>query len=44
VDLKEQKLVNFDNLSENEDAFAGLDVVYCCLGTTRGKSGAVNKH
>ena len=38
--LKTQKVVDFDKLSEFDDAFKGLDVVYCCLGTTRGKSGA----
>ncbi|XP_074660117.1 protein HTATIP2-like [Tubulanus polymorphus] len=35
----EQKIVDFDNLSEHADAFADTDVGYCCLGTTRGKSG-----
>jgi oxidoreductase len=36
-----QKVIDFDKMSENEDAFKDLDVLYCCLGTTRGKSGAV---
>jgi hypothetical protein len=38
-----QKVIDFDKMSENEDAFKNLDVLYCCLGTTRGKSGAVFK-
>ena len=38
-----QKVIDFDKMSENEDAFKNLDVLYCCLGTTRGKSGAVYK-
>ncbi len=36
-----QKVIDFDKISESEDAFKNLDVLYCCLGTTRGKSGAV---
>lgn len=40
--LQTQKVVDFDKLSEYDDVFKGLDVVYCCLGTTRGKSGAVS--
>ena len=38
-----QKVIDFDKIHEFDDAFKGLDVVYCCLGTTRGKSGAVKK-
>lgn len=34
-----QKVIDFDKMSENDEAFRGLDVLYCCLGTTRGKSG-----
>jgi hypothetical protein len=34
-------VIDFDKISESEDAFKNLDVLYCCLGTTRGKSGAV---
>ena len=37
-----QKVVDFDKMSENDEAFRGLDVLYCCLGTTRGKSGVVS--
>ena len=37
-------MVDFDKIKENEDAFKGLDVVYCCLGTTRAKAGAVLKY
>jgi hypothetical protein len=40
--FKTQKVVDFEKLGEYEDAFKELDVVYCCMGTTRGKSGAVN--
>jgi len=35
-----QKLVDFEKLSEHEEAFKDLDVVYCCMGTTRAKAGA----
>jgi len=35
-----QKQVDFDKLSEYDDVFKGLDVVYCCLGTTKIKAGA----
>ncbi|CAF0860079.1 unnamed protein product [Brachionus calyciflorus] len=35
----EQTVIDFDKLEEHEDAFKNLDVVYCCLGTTRAKSG-----
>lgn len=36
----EQIIVNFDNLNEHAKAFKGFDVGFCCLGTTKGKSGA----
>lgn len=36
----EQKVVNFDKLEEDHaDLFNGLDVGFCCLGTTRGRAG-----
>ncbi|GFS26236.1 oxidoreductase HTATIP2 [Elysia marginata] len=36
----EQKVVNFDKLEEEHaDLFTGLDVGFCCLGTTRGRAG-----
>ncbi|XP_002742403.1 protein HTATIP2-like [Saccoglossus kowalevskii] len=35
----EQKVVDFDKLDEYEDLFKDHDVGFCCLGTTRGKSG-----
>jgi len=38
---KTQVVVDFDNLDNYADAFK-QDVIYCCLGTTRGKSGVVN--
>jgi len=34
--LAEQKVVDFDKLDESKDAFEGLDVGFCCLGTTTG--------
>ena len=34
-------VVDFDNLENHSDAFKH-DAIYCCLGTTRGKSGVVN--
>lgn len=36
----EQRVVDFDNLDAHADAFKNFDVGYCCLGTTRGRSGA----
>ncbi len=41
--FKIQKIVDFDKINEHDEAFKGLDVIYCCLGTTRSKSGAVKK-
>ncbi|RUS83563.1 hypothetical protein EGW08_008669 [Elysia chlorotica] len=35
----EQKVINFDHLDNHRDLFSGLDVGFCCLGTTTGKSG-----
>lgn len=35
----EQKVVDFENLEASKEAFQGLNVGYCCLGTTRGKAG-----
>lgn len=35
----EQKIVNFENLDDHKDVFKDLDVGFCCLGTTRAKSG-----
>jgi len=34
--------VDFENLDAHSDAFKNLDVGYCCLGTTRRRSGAVS--
>jgi oxidoreductase len=36
----EQRVVDFDDLEKHADAFKNFDVGFCCLGTTRGKSGA----
>ena len=35
----EQRVIDFDNLSEHKTAFDGAEIAYCCLGTTRGKAG-----
>ncbi|CCD66506.1 Protein HTATIP2 [Caenorhabditis elegans] len=35
-----QKTVDFDKLEENAEDIQGVDVAFCALGTTRGKSGA----
>ena len=35
-------MVDFDKLEEHADVFKGIDIGFCSLGTTRGKSGAVN--
>lgn len=34
-------MVDFDNLDEHADVFEGVQYGFSCLGTTRGKSGAV---
>merc|ERR1712106_298069 len=34
-----QKIVDFDNLDSHETDFKGIDQAFCCLGTTRSKSG-----
>jgi len=36
----EQRPIDFDNIDQHKAAFANCEVGYCCLGTTRGKSGA----
>ena len=36
----QQKIVDFDSLEASREAFAGVDVAFCCLGTTRGQAGA----
>jgi len=43
-ELQEQRVVDFENLDAYADAFKDFHVGYCCLGTTRGKSGAVSLH
>ena len=35
----EQKLVDFDKLDDNKEAFNEAEIAFCCLGTTRGKAG-----
>ena len=40
--LQEQVVVDFENIDAYADAFKNFDVGYCCLGTTRGQSGAVS--
>jgi len=35
----EYKKVDFDKLDEHKEVFGEADVAFCCLGTTRGKSG-----
>ncbi|CAF4307601.1 unnamed protein product, partial [Adineta steineri] len=37
----EQREIDFDQIDNYTEAFRGADVHFCCLGTTRGKSGAV---
>ncbi|XP_076450349.1 protein HTATIP2-like [Babylonia areolata] len=36
----EQKVVDFENLDASRHVFKGADVGFCCLGTTKAKSGA----
>ncbi len=36
----EQEIVDFEKLEDYGQAFEGFDVGYCCLGTTKGKSGS----
>ena len=40
--LQTQSVVDFEKLDEHADVFKNLDVGFCCLGTTRGKAGAVS--
>jgi len=40
----EQKVIDFERLDDYADTFKGYDVGFWCLGTTRGKSGAVSSH
>lgn len=35
----QQAVVDFENIESSREIFQGLNVGYCCLGTTRGKSG-----
>lgn len=35
----QQKVANFDEIETNTEVFRGADIGYCCLGTTRAKSG-----
>ncbi|XP_013396045.1 oxidoreductase HTATIP2 [Lingula anatina] len=35
----EQEIVDFDKLEDHAKVFEGIDVGFCCLGTTRGKAG-----
>ncbi|XP_059150819.1 oxidoreductase HTATIP2-like [Physella acuta] len=35
----EQKVIDFDKVEDHKDVFTSLDCGFCCLGTTRGKSG-----
>lgn len=42
--LQEQKKVDFENIDEYRSTFKDLDVGFCCLGTTRAKSGMVSSH
>lgn len=36
----EQKVVDFEKLTDYAEAFQGCEIGFCCLGTTRGKAGA----
>lgn len=36
----DERIVDFERLEEYASAFEGFDVGFCCLGTTRAKSGA----
>ena len=39
--LQEQREIDFEKLNDYAQAFRDADVHFCCLGTTRGKAGAV---
>lgn len=39
--LKEQKVVDFENIDDYKGVFRGIDTGFCCLGTTRAKAGVV---
>ena len=34
------KEIDFDNIEQHKEAFSEGEVAFCCLGTTRAKSGA----
>ena len=34
------KVIDFDNIEEHKAAFKEGDIAFCCLGTTKAKSGA----
>ncbi|CAF3574374.1 unnamed protein product [Rotaria sp. Silwood1] len=38
--ILEQRQIDFEKIDDYPEAFHGADIHYCCLGTTRGKSGA----
>jgi oxidoreductase len=42
--FQEQRVIDFDKIEDHKAEFAGFNVGYCCLGTTRGKSGADVRH
>ena len=35
----QQSIIDFDRIEDYAQSFQGFDVGYCCLGTTKGKSG-----
>jgi len=39
LDKVEEAIIDFDNIENHSHLFEGFDAGYCCLGTTRSKSG-----
>jgi hypothetical protein len=39
--IQEQREIDFEKIDDYAQAFQGANVHFCCLGTTRGKVGAV---
>jgi len=39
MDKVEQKVIDFDNIDQHAEQFKQVDKAFCCLGTTRAKSG-----
>lgn len=39
--FEEQVIINFDEIEKEKQHFEGCEYGFCCLGTTKGRSGKV---